>query len=117
MVVAAFIMILNETIVSIAIPHLAKTLNVSAGTAQWLVSGFLVTMAVVIPTTGFLIDRFAPRHIFLTAVTTFAFVTGLCVFGTDFVALLAGRGVLASVNALLLSLVISYLILFLPAIR
>src|SRR5690625_7403563 len=32
MVVAAFIMILNETIVSIAIPHLAKTLNVSAGT-------------------------------------------------------------------------------------
>lgn len=117
MVVAAFIMILNETIVSIAIPHLAKTLNVSAGTAQWLVSGFLVTMAVVIPTTGFLIDRFAPRQIFLTAVTTFAIGTGLCAVAPNFGALLAGRVVQASGTAVMIPLVMTSVMRLVPAHR
>ncbi|MDN5758674.1 MAG: MFS transporter, partial [Tomitella sp.] len=50
LVVAAFVMILNETIVSIALPDLTETLSVTAATVQWLTSGFLLTMAVVIPT-------------------------------------------------------------------
>lgn len=117
MVVAAFIMILNETIVSIAIPHLAGTLDVSAATAQWLVSGFLVTMAVVIPTTGFLIDRFAPRQIFLTAVTTFAIGTGLCAAAPNFGALLAGRVVQASGTAVMIPLVMTSVMRLVPAHR
>src|SRR5699024_3494052 len=78
MVMAAFVMILNETTVSIALSELSKTLDVSIATVQWLMSGFLVTMAVVIPMTGFLLDRFSPRAIFLVAITYYALGSTLC---------------------------------------
>src|SRR5699024_11702536 len=69
--ISAFVMILNETIVSIALPQLATTLEVSTSTIQWLISGFLLTMAVVIPMTGFLLNKFSPRTMFLAAVGSF----------------------------------------------
>src|SRR6478752_4858437 len=49
---SAFVMILNETIMSVALPALIVDLDISASTAQWLTSGFLLTMAVVIPLSG-----------------------------------------------------------------
>lgn len=60
LVVGAFVMILNETIVSVALPDLSRILSVTPSTVQWLTSGFLLMMAVVIPTTGFLLERFTP---------------------------------------------------------
>ncbi len=117
MVVAAFIMILNETIVSIALPQLARTLSVTASTAQWLVSGFLVTMGVVIPTTGFLIDRFAPRAIFLTAVSSFTLGTALCAIAPNFQALLAGRIVQACGTAVMIPLVMTSVMRLVPAYK
>ena len=117
MVVAAFIMILNETIVSIALPQLARTLSVTASTAQWLVSGFLVTMGVVIPTTGFLIDRFAPRAIFLTAVSSFTLGTALCAIAPNFGALLAGRIVQACGTAVMIPLVMTSVMRLVPAYK
>ncbi|MFD0662782.1 MFS transporter [Thermocatellispora tengchongensis] len=60
LVVSAFVMILNETVLSVALRDLGVDLGVSTTTVQWLTSGFLLTMAVVIPTTGFLLERFTP---------------------------------------------------------
>lgn len=88
MVVTAFVMILNETTVSIALPYLAEEMSVSATTVQWLISGFLVTMAIVIPTTGFLLERFAPRAVYLAAVGSFVVGTVLCGIAVNFPALL-----------------------------
>ncbi|NLF90301.1 MAG: multidrug efflux MFS transporter, partial [Corynebacterium marinum] len=61
------VMILNETILSVALPSIMADFRVPAATAQWLTTGFMLTMAVVIPTTGFLLQRFTTRLIFLTA--------------------------------------------------
>jgi MFS transporter, DHA2 family, lincomycin resistance protein len=44
---SAFVMILNETIMSVALPALIADLGITVSTAQWLTSGFLLTMAVV----------------------------------------------------------------------
>lgn len=52
---AAFVAILNETLMSIAIPVLQTDFGIPPSTAQWLTTGFLLTMAIVIPVTGFLI--------------------------------------------------------------
>lgn len=49
---AAFVVILNETILIGALPQLMIELDLTAGAAQWLTSGFLLTMAVVIPASG-----------------------------------------------------------------
>src|SRR6478609_1266759 len=57
LVVAAFVVILNETIMGVALPSLMVDLDITAATAQWLTTGFLLTMAVVIPLTGTLLAR------------------------------------------------------------
>src|SRR5690625_724159 len=117
MVVAAFIMILNETIVSIALPDLAETLDVSTSSIQWLVSGFLVTMGVIIPITGFLLDRFAPRHIFLAALSAFTIGTLICAAAPNFGVLLGGRIVQASGTAVVLPLLMTSVMRLIPAER
>lgn len=57
--VISAMMILNETTVSVALPAVMADFGVPADVVQWLLAGFLLTMAVVIPTTGFLIQRFS----------------------------------------------------------
>src|SRR5690625_4637709 len=117
MVVAAFVMILNETIVSIALPHLAVEMEVDTTTVQWLISGFLVTMAVVIPTTGFLLERFTPRQVFLVAISSFAGGTLLSAVALSFPALLIGRMVQACGTAVMIPLVMTSVMKLVPADR
>ena len=66
---ATFVVFLNETIMSVAIPELVDDLGVTLSAAQWLTTAFMLTMAVVIPITGFLLQRFPTRPIFGTAMT------------------------------------------------
>lgn len=117
MVVTAFVMILNETTVSIALPHLAEAMSVTTSTVQWLISGFLITMAVVIPTTGFLLERFTPRAIYLVSVGSFAVGTLLCAVAMNFPALLIGRVVQASGTAVMIPLVMTTVMRLVPASR
>lgn len=117
MVVAAFVMILNETIVSIALPHLAVEMGVTTGAAQWLISGFLVTMAVVIPTTGFLLERFTPRQVFLVAIGSFTIGTLVAALALNFPMLLIGRMVQACGTAVMIPLVMTSVMKLIPAHR
>lgn len=61
LLVSAFVVILNETIMSVAVPVLMEDLGIAASAAQWLTTAFMLTMAVVIPITGFLLQRFHTR--------------------------------------------------------
>ena len=68
---ATFVVILNETIMVNAIPRLMGELSVTARSAQWLSTGFMLTMAVVIPVTGWFLQRVSTRAAFATAMTVF----------------------------------------------
>lgn len=117
MVVATFVMILNETIVSIALPELAAVMGVTATTVQWLVSGFLVTMAIVIPMTGYILDRFAPRTIFIAALASFAAGSLVCALAGTFAVLLVGRMVQACGTAVMIPLVMTTVMRLVPKDR
>ena len=67
LIISAFVVILNETVMGVAIPHLMDDLGITALAAQWLTTAFLLTMAVVIPTTGFLIQRISTRRLYVIA--------------------------------------------------
>src|SRR5699024_1084772 len=69
---AAFVVILNETIMSVALPDLMEEFGVTAATAQWLTTAFMLTMAGVIPFTGWLLVRAPLRAVFILAMSTFA---------------------------------------------
>ena len=72
LLISTFVVILNETIMGVALPRLMEDLNISASAAQWLTSAFMLTMAVVIPITGFLLQRYNTRPVFIAAMTLFS---------------------------------------------
>ncbi|PXY24631.1 MDR family MFS transporter [Prauserella muralis] len=117
LVVSAFVMILNETILSVALRQLTGDLGVSTTTVQWLTSGFLLTMAVVIPTTGFLLERFTPRQVFLASLTLFSLGTLLSALAPGFAVLLAGRVVQACGTAVMIPLLMTSVMRLVPVER
>src|SRR5688572_13274178 len=72
LLVSAFVVILNETIMGVAIPRLMGSFNVPASAAQWLTTAFLLTTATVIPITGFMLQRMNTRPIFILAMSLFS---------------------------------------------
>ena len=59
----------------VAIPHLIVDLGITAVAAQWLTTAFMLTMAVVIPISGFLLQRFTTRQVFIAAMSLFSLGT------------------------------------------
>jgi DHA2 family lincomycin resistance protein-like MFS transporter len=117
LVVATFVMILNETIVSVALPVLAGELAVPASTVQWLTSGFLLTMAVVIPTTGYLLQRFTARQMFTAALVLFSTGTLVAALAPGFPVLLGGRVLQAAGTAVMIPLLLTTILRVVPAER
>ncbi|WP_243788410.1 MDR family MFS transporter [Saccharopolyspora gloriosae] len=117
LVVSAFVMILNETILSVALRALTADLGVSTTTVQWLTSGFLLTMAVVIPITGFLLERFTPRRIFIASLTLFSIGTLLSGLAPGFAVLLVGRVVQACGTAMMMPLLMTSVMRLVPVSR
>jgi DHA2 family lincomycin resistance protein-like MFS transporter len=117
LLVATFVVILNETIMSVALPSLMKDLSVSARTGQWLSTVFLLTLAVVIPTTGFLLQRLTTRQVFVTAMTLFSTGTLIAAVSPAFWLLLPARVVQASGTAMMLPLLITTILTLVPVER
>lgn len=117
LVFSAFVMILNETIMSVALPALIVDLDIAARTAQWLTSGFLLTMAVVIPMSGSLMQRFPVRAIFVGSMSLFCAGTLVAALAPGFAALLAGRIVQACGTAVMVPLLMTTVMTLIPAER
>jgi DHA2 family lincomycin resistance protein-like MFS transporter len=117
LVVAAFVVILNETIMSVALPSLMADLEITTATAQWLTTGFMLTMAVVIPATGFILQRFSTRQVFGAAMTLFSIGTLVAAVAPGFGVLLVGRVVQASGTAIMMPLLFTTVLNLVPAAR
>ena len=91
LVLATFTVILNETLMINAIPQLMSSLDITARAAQWLSTAFMLTMAAVIPVTGWFLQRVTTRAAFTTAMVTFSIGTTIAALAPTFEVLLAGR--------------------------
>ncbi|WP_396641689.1 DHA2 family efflux MFS transporter permease subunit [Microbacterium sp.] len=111
---AAFVAILNETTMGVAIPHLIDDLSITAVAAQWLTTAFMLTMAVVIPITGFLLQRYTTRQVFLAAMGLFSLGTLLAFVSPGFEMLLGARVVQASGTAIMMPLLMTTLMTIVP---
>lgn len=114
LLVSTFVVILNETIMSVAIPHLMTDLGIEASAAQWLTTAFLLTMAIVIPITGFLLQRFTTRAIFITAMSLFSVGTLVAAVAPGFEVLLVGRVIQASGTAIMIPLLFTTVLTLVP---
>ena len=104
---SAFVVILNETTMGVALPHLMADLQIGPSSAQWVTTVFMLTMAVVIPVTGFVMQRLSTRATFLTAMGLFTLGTVVCAVAPSFLVLLGGRVVQASGTAIMMPLLMT----------
>ncbi|MEL5989703.1 MDR family MFS transporter [Microbacterium phosphatis] len=115
LLIAAFVAILNETTMSIALPDLRTDLGVPPELGQWLTSAFMLTMAVVIPTTGFLLQRLTTRQAFILAMSLFTAGTAIAMIAPGFEVLLGGRVVQAAGTAITMPLLMTTVMTVVPA--
>ncbi|MDB5528889.1 MAG: family efflux transporter permease subunit [Devosia sp.] len=114
LLVSAFVVILNETIMGVALPHLMADLDITASAAQWLTTAFMLTMAVVIPITGFLLQRLNTRPVFILAMSLFSAGTLISALAPGFGVLVIGRIVQASGTAIMMPLLMTTVMNLVP---
>jgi DHA2 family lincomycin resistance protein-like MFS transporter len=114
LLVATFVVILNETIMNVALQRLMVDLQVDAPTVQWLSTGFMLTMAVVIPTTGFILQSLSTRAVFMLAMGLFAGGTALAAVAPGFEILLLARIIQAGGTAIMLPLLMTTILTLVP---
>ncbi len=104
MLVAGFVGLFSETALNIALGDLAKIFDVHTTTIQWLATGYFLTLAILIPVTGILMQKFTTRQMFFTSVILSLVGTVLAAMAPSFALALAGRVVQAAGLAIALPL-------------
>jgi len=104
-----FMELLDMTIVNVAIPTLAEEFDATTTQVQWVVTGYLLSLAVFIPVSGWLGDRFGTKKIFMLALFIFTTASFLCGMAWSIESLIgfrvlqgAGGGILTPVGTAML---------------
>ena len=87
----SFTGVVVETSMNVTFPTLMKEFGVDTATVQWITTGYLLVLSVIIPLSSFLKKRFRMKQLFLFAIIIFIIATVMCMPAPDFWLLLAGR--------------------------
>src|SRR3954462_8718876 len=77
-ILGAIMSVLDTTIVNVALDVLSTDLHSSLDSIQWVVTGYLLALAAVIPVTGWAARRFGSRRLYLIALVAFTLGSALC---------------------------------------
>lgn len=114
MMVGAFLSMLNNTLLNVALPSIMHYFEISTSTVQWLSTGYMLVNGILIPTTAYLLQKYSIRHLFLVAIFIFTLGTIISGFAPTFSLLLTGRMVQAAGSAILMPLLTNYMLIKFP---
>lgn len=117
MLFGALVAFLNQTLINIALPQIMDRLHITAATANWLTTIFMLVNGIVIPITAFLMNRFTTRQLYLTSMGLFALGTLICGIAPTFSVILAGRVIQAIGAGILFPLITNVIFTLFPAER
>ena len=86
-----FMSTMDMHIVNVALPTLGRDFHASVASVQWTVLAYLLTLAVVIPASGWIGDRIGNKRTFLIALATFTVASALCGLAQNLSELIAFR--------------------------
>ena len=112
---ALFMVMLDNTVVNVALPSIQRDLNADIGDLEWVVNGYTLTFAVLIATGGRLGDIFGRRRMFLTGVIIFALTSATAGLAMDSTMLIASRAVQGIGAALMMPATLSIVTHAFPA--
>ena len=110
----AFLALLNQTLMAPALPGLMKSFGVDAGIAQWVTSIYLLVNGIMVPVSGWLMDKFSTRKLFFGSMVAFLAGTVVCAVAPNFGLLLVGRVLQAAAAGVQLPLVATVPMLLFP---
>lgn len=77
-ILGMFIVIMDSSIVNVALPHIMNDFGSNVEDIEWVSTGYMLASAVMMPTTGFLGDRFSKKSIYVLAIALFTVASMLC---------------------------------------
>ena len=117
LMIGAFITVLNNTLLNVALTSIMTDLDVETATVQWLTTGFMLVSGIMIPTTAFLIQKYTVRRLFITAMALFSAGTIIAGVAHSFPILLTARMVQASGSAIMMPLLMNVLLISFPVAK
>src|SRR5436190_11627129 len=90
-IVGSIMSILDTTIVNVALATLSHELHSTIAQIQWVVTGYLLSLAAVIPITGWAAKRFGAKRVYLVSLVLFTSGSALCGFATSTTELIVFR--------------------------
>lgn len=112
--VGAFVSLLNNTLLNIALPTIMTEFQISPSTAQWLITGYMLVSGVLIPASAFLVVRFTNRRLFIVAMGLFTAGTALAIVAPAFWVLIAARFLQAAGSAVMMPLLMNVMLIAFP---
>lgn len=106
--------VLNQTLLSPALPAIMADTQVDATTVQWLTSAYSLVEAVVIPLSAYLIGRFPTKKLFIFGLSIFAIGSFLAAIAPVFAVLLLGRMCQAVATGIAMPMVFTVILLIFP---
>jgi EmrB/QacA subfamily drug resistance transporter len=90
-IVGSIMSILDTTIVNVALATLGRELHSTISQIQWVVTGYMLSLAAVIPVTGWAARRFGAKQVYLTSLVLFTAGSALCGLATSATELIVFR--------------------------
>jgi len=115
--IAGFVGFFGETALNIALQNIINGFGISASSAQWLTTVYLLTLGVLVPISGLIMQWFTTRQLFLTSLVLSIIGTFIAAVAPSFSVLLIARVVQAIGTALLLPLMFNTILNIIPAHR
>ncbi|MDR3651655.1 MAG: DHA2 family efflux MFS transporter permease subunit [Paludibacter sp.] len=78
-----FMAVLDSTIVNVSLPKIMSSFGVGLSTIEWVITGYMLSMAVMLPTSGWLADKFGYKKIYFWGLFLFSFGSLLCGLSGD----------------------------------
>jgi EmrB/QacA subfamily drug resistance transporter len=109
MCIAQGMILLDVTIVNIALPSIQRELGESSSDLEWVISAYALSLAALIPVSGSLGDRFGRKRLFTAGMVVFALGSVACAMSASAPDLIAARAVQGAGGAIMSALTLSIL--------
>ena len=94
--ISGFMVVLDGTVVNTALPKIMSSFGISVDVAQWILTGYMLAFAVMLPTSGWVADRFGYKRTYaagLAVFTLFSFLCGISWNEKSLIAMRIGQGI------------------------
>lgn len=115
--IGAFVALLNNTLLNIALPTIMVEFDIKPSVVQWLTTGYMLINGILIPASAFFIQKFTNRGLFLTAMMSFTLGTLLAMLAPSFGVLVAARMIQAVGSAMMMPLLMNVMLTAFPIER